>query len=238
MQIMPIAPELSNTLATMNFASPPIAMAFLDAPPLGLPRVARPQAAGCGYWKQASEGAAFYTTPDAHQNCPVGAFTHGVALAPAKAEELQSLVGTMIQLQYLRSDEVATIPHREQTMQFAAYAPIDRAPFDPDVVIFRGNARQIMLISEAARAAGTCETGAAMMGRPACAMIPCAVASAGSLASVGCIGNRVYTGLGDDELYLAVPGPAVKRTLESLGTILAANTALEAFHRQRAAALY
>jgi len=39
---------------------------------------------------------AFYTMPEDHQNCPVGAFTHGVTLAPAKAQELQSLVGLMV----------------------------------------------------------------------------------------------------------------------------------------------
>ena len=36
----------------------------------------------------------------------------------------------------------------------AAYAPLDDATFKPDVVIIRGNARQMMLISEAARSAG------------------------------------------------------------------------------------
>ena len=43
--------------------------------------------------------------------------------------------------------------------------------FDPDVVVFRGNARQIMLLSEAARAAGVFEE-ATTMGRPACAILP------------------------------------------------------------------
>ena len=103
-------------------------------------------------------------------------------------------------------------------------------------MVFRGNARQIMLLSEAARAAGAFEP-ATTMGRPACAMLPQALATAGSVASVGCIGNRVYTGLGDDELYLAVPGSAVEATLEQLDTILTANIELEKFHRQRAATL-
>ena len=57
------------------------------------------------------------------------------------------------------------------------------------------------------------------------------------MASVGCIGNRVYTGLGDDELYLSVPGSALDATLEKLDTILTANIELEKFHRQRAATL-
>ena len=57
------------------------------------------------------------------------------------------------------------------------------------------------------------------------------------VASVGCIGNRVYTELGDDELYLAVPATALEATLDQLDTILTANVELEKFHRARAAAL-
>jgi uncharacterized protein (DUF169 family) len=220
----------------MQLARPPVAVAFLAAPPAGMQRVDRPAAAGCGYWKHASEGHAFFTTPEDHQNCPVGAFTHGVTLPPAKAEELQSLMGTMIELKYLRSDEVAGIPHREEPLQIAAYAPLDRAAFAPDVVIFRGNARQIMLLSEAARAAQAFESGTAM-GRPACAMLPQALGSTAAVASVACIGNRVYTELGDDELYLAVPAQALDATMAKLDIILTANAELEKFHRQRAAAL-
>jgi uncharacterized protein (DUF169 family) len=225
-----------QSLTKLDLARPPVAVAFLASPPDGMSRIDRPAPAGCGYWQLASEGQSFYTTADDHQNCPIGAFTHGVTLSPAKAEELQSLVGTMIQLQYLRSDEVAGIPHRDQPMEVAAYAPFDRATFVPDVVIFRGNARQIMLLSEAARAAGVFEGGAAM-GRPACAMLPHALAAATSVASVGCIGNRVYTELADDELYLAVPAKALVPMLEKLETIITANLELETFHRQRKASL-
>jgi len=55
-------------------------------------------------------------------------------------------------------------------------------------------------------------------------------------ASVGCIGNRVYTGLGDDELYFALPGSQVEAIVEKLGVIVHANRELEQFHRARAAA--
>lgn len=221
-----------SPLSRLNLRSPPVAVGFLAAPPPGLARVERAAAAGCAYWRHAADGHAFYTTADDHQGCPVGAFTHGVELSPEQAAELQSLVGTMIQLRYLKSEEVPQIPHRPAPLQVAAYAPLDQASFTPDVVIFRGNARQIMLLSEAARAAGASQTGT-VMGRPACAMLPQAVHTSASIASVGCIGNRVYTQLQDDELYLTVPGPAVEQTLQELGTIVEANDALEQFHRQR-----
>ena len=71
------------------------------------------------------------------------------------------------------------------------------------------------------------------MGRPACAMIPQSIASGQVLLSLGCIGNRVYTGLSDQEGYLAIPGAALEATCAQLATILKANEALEQFHRQR-----
>jgi uncharacterized protein (DUF169 family) len=55
----------------------------------------------------------------------------------------------------------------------------------------------------------------------------------GLVASAGCIGNRVYTDLGDDELYVAVAGRDVVRVADSLATILAANDALAGYHRER-----
>jgi uncharacterized protein (DUF169 family) len=233
---MALAAAQLKSLDRLNLNRPPVAVAFLATPPAGLDRIDRAQPAGCGYWKHASDGHAFYTTPEDHENCTVGAFTHGVTLSPEKGKELESLVGTMVQLRYLRMEEVPDIPHRTTPMQIVAYAPLQEARFVPDAVIFRGNARQVMLVSEAARAAGIFESAAAM-GRPACAMIPQATSSSAGVASVGCIGNRVYTDLGDDELYFAVPGPALPRVLEQLEVMLDANAALETFHRERAATL-
>jgi uncharacterized protein (DUF169 family) len=233
---MPLAPSHLDILSTLQLKSAPVAIAFLATPPPGVPRIDRPRPAGCGYWKEASEGRAFYTTAQDHTNCPIGAFTHGVELSAEKAVELQALFGTMIELKYLKGEEIPLIPHRTAPMQVAAYAPLASSPFAPDMVVFRGNVRQIMLLSEAARAAGVFERGT-VMGRPACAMLPQVLQSGTAAASVGCIGNRVYTDLPDDELYLTVPGTKLPDVLDELGTIVHANAELEKFHRQRAATL-
>ena len=227
--------QTASALDDLKLTRPPVAIAFLSAPPGDLPRIDRAAAAGCAYWKHASDGHAFYTTAEDHLNCPVGAYTHGVDMPPATANELQGLVGTMIELKYLSADEVPQIPRRSSALQIAAYAPLGQAAFAPDVVVFRGNARQIMLLTEAARAAGVFTDGA-VMGRPACAAVPQAQNAAAAVASVGCIGNRVYTQLADDELYLMVPGVAVERTLAQLATVVSANAELERFHEARAAA--
>jgi uncharacterized protein (DUF169 family) len=230
---MPIALELLDRLSSLGLSTSPVAIAFVDSPPAEVPHTERPEPAGCGFWRQAGEGRTFYTTADDHTGCPVGAFTHGVALSAEKARELNGMIGTMIELKYIKREEVPALPHRFQPMQLAVYAPLERAPFAPDAVIFRGNVRQIMLVSEAARAAGVFDAGS-IMGRPACAMLPQAFGTATAVASVGCIGNRVYTGLGDDEMYLTVPGSAIVALLERLPDTVNANAELEKFHQQRA----
>ncbi len=216
----------------LGLQSRPLAMAFLPSPPPGVPRIERAAASGCTYWKLAADGAVFYTTAADHFGCPVGAHTHGVELPPPQAKELEGLIGTMTSLGYLRPEEIPQIPARREPFGALVYAPLDRAPCPPDVVLFRGTVRQVMLLQEAAWGAGL-RADAPTMGRPACAIVPQAIQSGTGATNLGCIGNRVYTGLGDDELYFAIPGPKLAAVAERLGTIVEANRALEAHHRQR-----
>ena len=51
--------------------------------------------------------------------------------------------------------------------------------------------------------------------------------------SLGCIGNRVYTELGDEEFYYAVPGNQLAAVTSKLTTIASANRELEKYHRSR-----
>jgi uncharacterized protein (DUF169 family) len=233
---MPLTSQQDSSLSKLALANAPVAITFVATPPEDSSRIDQALPASCSYWTEASNGRSFYTAAADHTNCPVGAFTHGVALTEQQANELQSLIGVMTELKYVKKEEIPLIPHRTGAMQFAVYAPLAHAGSTPDAVIFRGNVRQIMLLSEAARAAGVFDAGA-VMGRPACAMLPQVLSAQASVASVGCIGNRVYTGLGDDELYLTVPGNAVGRVLDQLETVLTANAALEQFHQNRAAQL-
>ncbi len=227
-----MTPIRSDALRPLNLQWKPVAISFMQSAPPHLPRVDHSLPAGCAYWKYASEGHSFYTTPEDHFHCPVGAFTHGVTLPEPQKIELEGLMSTMIKLEYLQGEEVAGIPHRHEPLKVAAYAPLDDAPFEPDVVIVRGNVRQMMLISEAARSAGVFN-GADILGRPACAMIAHANDTGNAVASFACIGNRVYTNLADDELYVTIPGKALAKVLERLDVILAANAQLETYHRQR-----
>ena len=75
-----------------------------------------------------------------------------------------------------------------------------------------------------------------MLGRPTCMALPAALAH-GVVASTGCIGNRIYTGVGEDELYVAVPGKDLARVADEVQTIVAANAQLSEYHRGRRQAL-
>ena len=210
-----------------------VAIAFRDTAPAGIPRVSSPTAAGCGYWKLAAEGQVFYTEASDHYTCPVGAHTHGVDLPPQVATELNGLVQTMVGMQYLTMAEIPMIPRRQGTFHVALYAPLAMATFAPDVVLVRGTVRQLMLLAEAAQSAGIAG-GSATMGRPTCAVLPETLQSGQTASSFGCIGNRVYTGLEDDEGYYAIPGAKVAAVVKKLAIIIEANRLLETFHRARA----
>jgi len=216
----------------LKLARAPVAIAFCNDVPAGMKKVDSPALSGCTYWKYATEGRSFYTEASDHFGCPVGSYTHGIDLPPEKQQELQGLIGTMVELTYIDPAEIPDIPRRTDAFRYAVYAPLADAEFEPDVVMISGNARQMMILAEAAHAAGVdCQTS--MVGRPTCAAIPAVMQSGRTAANLGCIGNRVYTDLPDDELYFAVSGAALRKLLPKLTAIAKANTELEKFHKSR-----
>ncbi|MEJ7599031.1 MAG: DUF169 domain-containing protein [Kofleriaceae bacterium] len=113
-----------------------------------------------------------------------------------------------------------------------AYAPLAAATFAPDLVLVRGDVRQLMLLAEAAQAAGV-GSGAPTLGRPTCAVLPQAQQSARASSSFGCVGNRVYTGASEHEGYFAIPGSALAAIETKLEVVARANAALQSFHEAR-----
>ncbi len=212
----------------------PVAVAFRDAPPPGLPKFTGTEPSGCSFWRIAGSGRAFYTVPADHYNCAIGSHTHSLPLPPERAQELDQTLAFMTGIGYLRMEEVPTIPRLPATPRVVIYAPLAETPVDPDVVLFAGRPGRIMLLQEAAARAGV---GAApLLGRPTCMALPAALAQ-GVVASTGCIGNRVYTDLGEDELYVAVPGKDLAGVADALQTIVEANATLMEYHRGRRQAL-
>ena len=71
-------------------------------------------------------------------------------------------------------------------------------------LLFVGPPGRLMFLQEAAVRAGIA-TQPALLGRPTCMALPAAL-GAGVVSSLGCIGNRVYTELPENDYYVAVAG--------------------------------
>lgn len=56
----------------------PVAVSFLDAVPEGVRRFDGTEPSGCSFWRIAATGRVFYTVPENHFNCAVGAHTHNI----------------------------------------------------------------------------------------------------------------------------------------------------------------
>lgn len=213
----------------------PVAVTFRDTPPAGVPKFMGTEPSGCSFWRIAAGGRTFYTTPSDHYNCPIGSYTHNFPLPPDRAQELDQTLSLMAGIGYIKLEEVPRIPRLPQPPGVVIYAPLRATPVEPDVVLFAGQPGRVMLLQEAALRAGV-GTQAPLLGRPTCMALPAALAY-GVVASTGCIGNRVYTGVGEDELYVAVPGKDLSKLTEAAQTIVAANARLSEYHRARRQAL-
>ena len=134
----------------------PVAVSFSDAPPgrrgknyFGRTRRMHVLETSCGWprflydWRRSSE-------------LPIGAYTHGAPLTAEAERQLEGMIQKMVGIQYLRMEEVAGIPKRNKPLRFVVYAPLAKTPTVPDVVLLRGNARQMMLVVEAANARSLC----------------------------------------------------------------------------------
>jgi uncharacterized protein (DUF169 family) len=213
----------------------PVSVTFLDAVPSGIARLDSTQPSGCSFWRLAAGGHVFYTVPSDHFNCAVGAYTHNIPLSPEREKETEQTLQLMFGVGYIRPEDVPGIPRLKKTPAATVYAPLGAAPIEPSVVLFACRPGAAMLLNEAAMRVGS---GGALppLGRPTCMALPASL-ERGTVASLGCIGNRVYTGVGEDELYVAVPGADLEKVAEALSTIVKANQALEEYARGRRAQL-
>ena len=220
--------KFSNVIAAGKL---PVAVTFLDAPPSVIPKFDGSEPSGCSFWRLAAAGRTFYTVPENHFNCAVGAYTHNIPLSPDREKETEQTLKMMFDLGYVQPEEVPQIPRLPKPPQAILYSPLGEAASVPDVVLFATKPAGAMLLNEAANRAGV-GVGVPALGRPTCMALP-ATLQHGAITSFGCIGNRVYTGLGEDELYFLVRGSDLPRVADALATIINANAALHAYAKDR-----
>ena len=232
MQLAQIESTLKQKLA---LSRRPVAINFFDVPPDGLPKFIGSEPSGCSFWRLAGHGRRFYTVPSDHFNCPIGGHTHSIELPPERQKELMDTLSFMSEIGYVRVEEVGKIPTLPKQPNVIAYAPLGEAPAFPEVVIFVGKPGNLMMLMEAAGRAGVAPSFPSH-GRPTCMAIPSALAN-GADSSTGCIGNRVYTEISDDDLYFVIRGSDLEKVVAELETIVEANNNLREYHRTRKNAL-
>ena len=222
---------------SLDLELPPVAIAFVDVPPPGVKNASEVIPSACGFWRVA-EKEVFYAPADAHFNCPVGAFVMGFELPEAVSAELMQLVGTMTQCGYISGDETAKIPTSTKKSKGILYGPLADFPRPADAVIAWLTPAQAMIWNEAV--GGADWTGAQRMtvfGRPACAAIPSALANAKASLSLGCMGMRTFTQIGEDKMLAVIAGPNVAKAAEWVGAMRRVNDGMETFYKDRAAKL-
>lgn len=211
----------------------PVALTICEQAPAGVERFSGIAPSGCSFWRLAADGRSFYTEAADHYNCAIGCYTHNIPLPPERLPELDATVAFMTGIGYLKPEDIPGIVRLPRPPQYVAYTPLAESPIPPEVVIVAGKPGKVMLLEEAALRAGV-RTQPSLFARPTCMAIPNAIAN-GTTASAGCVGNRVYTGLNDDELYVMLPGGDLSAVVDALETIVAANAQLSEYHHARRA---
>ncbi len=167
--------------------------------------------ASCGFWAYAHKST-FHTRPVDHGNCSVGQFTHGLAAGEQIVDKAD--VATLLDVGWVTMDAFASVAALDHKPAAITYGPLADSENDPDVVLLRVSPRQMMEISDAIEVE--------FSGKPQCQIIPRAAAGAVA-ASMGCALSRERTGMGDDELTVALPGNRVAELVGRLRVVCRAD---------------
>ncbi len=223
---------LSDALSgLLGLEHSPIAITFLEAvPDDGTPLFNEPMseptedgrsgraAAPCVFWMHAHERS-FDTLAEDHGNCSVGRFTHGFA-DPADILD-KSDVAALLDVGWVTMEAFAGVAALSRRPHGVRYGPLAEAAGEPDVVLLRVTPRQMMEINDAVEVDWS--------GKPQCQILPLAADQGMIAASMGCALSRARTGMGDDELTVAVPGHRVDELVQALQPVKTADDAVVSY---------
>src|SRR6266536_552516 len=102
----------------------PVAVAFRGSPPPGVPKFTGTEPSGCSFGRIAAGGRTFYTVRGDHYKCPIGSYTHNIALPPERAPEPAQTPSLMAKIRYITLEEVAGIPRLPQPPGVVVHAPL------------------------------------------------------------------------------------------------------------------
>lgn len=224
--------ELAATLTvSLDLRPPPVSISFTDQVPAGVARHAGRAPAGCKFWEDAAY-TAFATSAVDHSLCAIGVYTHNLQPSPAQQADLMDALKVFAELDYVRPEDLPSIPVLQARSGYIVYAPLAQSPLPPDVVLLFGNAGQTLILSEATQQVENQNPPA--MGRPACAVVPHVMNTGRPAMSLGCCGARAYLdSLTDDVAIFAIPGLKLEAYARRIEALAKANGILSRFHKIR-----
>ena len=166
----------------------------------------------CVFWTKALDDS-FYTTPDQHLHCSVGAITHGYRAAkdslPGKG---LADIDLLTSVGWVGSNDLLGLPSLPlEAQRNIGYGPLAKASYVPDVVLFFADSQQAALIREAA-------PDSKITVKPTCQGLP--LASEGDVViGLGCTASRTRSGYSESEIVVTLNAKKLKAFVERLEKI-------------------
>ena len=117
-------PMEARFVSTLQLECRPVAVTYLETAPTGVEKFEGSEPSGCSFWRLAADGRSFYTVPEDHFNCAVGAYTHNITLSPERHQETGLTLKMMFDLGYVRPEEVPQIPRLAKAPAVVVYSPL------------------------------------------------------------------------------------------------------------------
>jgi uncharacterized protein (DUF169 family) len=211
--------EYSKTIRKfLKLESQPVAISFSNEVPKGVEKMKSEKMRLCQMLdKVRFDDEVFYTKVDDHKcdggsgSCGMKEMSEGI-----KNGEFLSKMGLFGSKRASRRFINANPRIEYGTVKIVSFSPLDRVPFDPDVVVLICNAKQGMMITEAfAYESGKRTLG--MTGPPICSSIVAAPFLTGEVVySFGDHGARNYMNIQDDEIFVGIPAELLPMIITNL----------------------
>ena len=220
-----IAKQLSDDL---ELDRPPVQISYLSEAPAGVERHPGGAPSVCTFFAEGTRRAFFAPLSD-HEACEIGAFVLGAAPKGELGTRLMGTVSMMQKAGYLAPGEEAKIPRNATPPKFVAYGPLGSLPGAPTSVLLFARPKSLMFAMEAAH--GPVPTN----GRPMCAVVPTLNHGSPVAMSVGCIGSRIFTQMGDERMVFGIRGDHLEAFAREVRKVREANDPVREENARRCA---
>ncbi len=207
-----IGSEMQRLLELEN---PPVGISFMESPPEGTRKNDETVPSGCVFWIRGFKDN-FYTDQKDHANCNIGSFTHGFLAPKDVSLDACTDIALFDRTGYFPATEFGGVYRMAEAPHYVAYGPLPRISFEPDVVLVVANPEQAMLMGEST-------SNAKLLGAPTCQAIPLAYNQHQVGVSLGCVTNRIRTGMKPSEMVVTIPKEELSAFAEKLAKRVRAN---------------